>query len=260
MGSEMCIRDRTFLRKCIILLHVRYGLDFECPFDVDRNLPELSRLTKFLHIPTVDAMCRTYGSLHESAGRLTDLTNHWISQAKIISQHLQTPIPIKLPHPAIFELIGLPKNYDTLTEEAIKRRCPTTGKEISDPAVCLFCGAIFCSQATCCMVGSELNPQGGCWQHMQKCAGKIGIFINIRKCMVLFTHMPLSGSFSHAPYLDRHGEPDPTLRRHHQLFLNQRRYDKLMREVWLGHGVPTFISRKLEADLNPGLLVRVGLL
>jgi E3 ubiquitin-protein ligase UBR1 len=44
----------------------------------------------------------------------------------------------------------------------------------------------------------------------------------------------------------------PTLRRHHQLFLNQKRYDKLMREVWLGHGIQTFISRKLEADINPG--------
>ena len=34
--------------------------------------------------------------------------------------------------------------------------------------------------------------------------------------------------------------------------LNQKRYDKLMREVWLGHGIQTFISRKLEADINPG--------
>ena len=46
---------------------------------------------------------------------------------------------ITIPHPAIFELVGLPRNYDTLTEEAIKRKCPTTGKEITDPAVCLLC-------------------------------------------------------------------------------------------------------------------------
>ena len=70
--------------------------------------------------------------------------------------------------------------------------------------------------------------------------------------MVLFMHGSSNGSYAHAPYLDRHGEPDPTLRRHHQLFLNQRRYDKLIREVWLGHGIPTVISRKLEADINPG--------
>lgn len=254
---------QTFLRKSILLMHIRYGLDFECPFDLDTTMPELARLTKLLHIPSIDAMSTTYISCSPAGRRLATLSHRWIGQANMITEHPRTLHPIKLSHPAIFELIGLPKNYDTLTEEAIKRRCPTTGKEITDPAVCLFCGAIFCSQATCCMKGAggpDNNPRGGCWQHMQKCGGKIGIFINIRKCMVLFLHTPMSGSFAHAPYLDRHGEPDPTLRRHHQLFLNQRRYDKLMREVWLGHGVPTFISRKLEADLNPGWFYRVSLL
>ena len=141
------------------------------------------------------------------------------------------------------------RNYDTLTEEAIKRKCPTTGKEITDPAVCLFCGAIFCSQAVCCM---KDKSKGGCFQHMKKCGGKVGVYINIRKCMVLLMHGPGNGSYAQAPYLDKHGEPDPTLRRHHQLFLNQRRYDKLIRDVWLQHLIPTVISRKLEGDINPG--------
>ena len=69
--------------------------------------------------------------------------------------------------------------------------------------------------------------------------------------MVLFINHN-HGTWSVAPYLDKYGEADPTLRRHYQLFLNQKRYDKLMREVWLGHGIQTFISRKLEADINPG--------
>ena len=60
------------------------------------------------------------------------------------------------------------------------------------------------------------------------------------------------GSWAPAPYLDKHGETDPTLRRHYQLFLNQKRYDKLLRDVWLGHQVPSLISRKLEMDMNNG--------
>ncbi|KAL1590336.1 hypothetical protein WHR41_00619 [Cladosporium halotolerans] len=243
---------QVFLRKCVILMHVRYGLDFECPYDLDQEAPELSRLAKLLHIPTFEAQFALFMSRSSAGMQLQTLSQRWISQANIVTEVQQSPATIKLPHPTIYELIGLPKNYDTLTEEAIKRRCPTTGKEITDPAVCLFCAAIFCSQATCCMKGPEHSQRGGCWQHMQKCGGRVGIFINIRKCMVLFLHEPMSGSFAHAPYLDRHGEPDPTLRRHHQLFLNQKRYDKLMREVWLGHGIQTFISRKLEADINPG--------
>jgi E3 ubiquitin-protein ligase UBR1 len=242
----------TFLRKCIMLMHVKYGLEFESPHDLDHEAPEISRLTRLLQIPTLDALFAVSVSHTPAGAQLKTLSHRWIAQANAATEHTTIPVKITLPHPSIYELVGLPKNYDTLTEEAIKRKCPTTGKEITDPAVCLFCAAIFCSQATCCMKGPEHSQRGGCWQHMQQCGGRVGVFINIRKCMVLFLHEPMSGSFAHAPYLDRHGEPDPTLRRHHQLFLNQKRYDKLMREVWLGHGIQTFISRKLEADINPG--------
>lgn len=79
----------------------------------------------------------------------------------------------------------------------------------------------------------------------------MGLYINIRKCMVVFLH-ERNGSWSQAPYLDKYGEPDPTMRRHHQLFLNQKRYDKLLRDVWLSHGIPSVISRKLEGDINNG--------
>jgi len=253
LGILRTIVDRyalAFLRKSIVLMHVRYGLDFECPYNVDPEAPELERLTALLHISAIDQFCSLYTSHGAGADRLREVTKRWISQANMITEHEPQDSPsIVMSHPAIFELVGLPKNYDTLTEEAIKRKCPTTGKEITDPAVCLFCGDIFCSQAVCCMKDKN---KGGCYQHMQKCGGKVGLFINIRKCMVLFMHGPGNGSWAHAPYLDKHGEPDPTLRRHHQLFLNQKRYDKLLREVWLTHMIPTVISRKLEADINTG--------
>ncbi|KAK3696636.1 E3 ubiquitin-protein ligase ubr1 [Vermiconidia calcicola] len=240
----------AFLRKAIIAMYVRYGLDFECPYNIDPEMPELQRLTSLLHIPPLDDLCALYCTDNQAGNQLREITRRWISQASMVVEHNQAErTAISLPHPAIFELVGLPKTYDTLTEEAIKRKCPTTGKEITDPAICLFCGDIFCSQAVCCMKDKN---KGGCYQHMQKCGGRVGVFLNVRKCMVLFTHGPGNGSFAHAPYLDKHGEPDPTLRRHHQLFLNQRRYDKLMREVWLHHLIPTVISRKLEADINPG--------
>ncbi|KAK5115499.1 hypothetical protein LTR62_001158 [Meristemomyces frigidus] len=232
----------VFLRKSIVMMYVRYGLDFDCPPSIDTSDSELHRLTSLLHLPTIDSLCTLFTTQGPSPTKLRSLTSRWLEQAK----HCRI---LPMSHPAIYELIGLPKNYDTLTTEALKRSCPTTGKEITDPAICLLCGAIFCSQAVCCMKDKD---KGGCYQHMQLCGGKIGLFINIRKCMVLYMHGPANGSWSHAPYLDRHGEPDPTLRKHHQLFLHQRRYDRLLRETWLGHGIPSLISRKLEADINPG--------
>jgi E3 ubiquitin-protein ligase UBR1 len=87
-----------------------------------------------------------------------------------------------------------------------------------------------------------------------RCGGEIGLFLNVRKCMVLFLNgsTGTNGSWFTAPYLDKHGEVDPALRRHHQLFLNQKRYDVLIRKVWLNHEVQSTIARKLEADTNTG--------
>ena len=87
--------------------------------------------------------------------------------------------------------------------------------------------------------------------YFRRCGSSIGLFINIRKCNVLYLHAG-NGSWTNAPYLDKYGEADPGLRRNRQLFLNQKRYDALLRNVWLQHGVPTMISRKLEADTNNG--------
>jgi len=69
--------------------------------------------------------------------------------------------------------------------------------------------------------------------------------------MVLFLNGANGGWFL-APYLDKHGEVDPSLRRHHQLYLNQKRYDVLLRNVWLNHQVQSTIARKLEGDTNTG--------
>ncbi len=84
-----------------------------------------------------------------------------------------------------------------------------------------------------------------------RCQGNIGLFINIRKCCVFYLHR-VSGSFSNAPYIDKYGEVDLGLRHGRQLFLHQKRYDTMLRNLWLSHGVPSFISRKLEADINNG--------
>ncbi|KAK8206830.1 E3 ubiquitin-protein ligase ubr1 [Zalaria obscura] len=241
----------TFLRKAIILMHARFGVDFSMSPAVDPSVPELDRLSQLLRLPSLIELLTQFSANTPAGEAIRSVATTWVRNAYLFNLSRPTgtlSASVSLPHPAIFELVGLPKNYDILTEAALHCRCPTTGKEVSDPAVCLFCGAIFCSQASCCM---RDRNKGGCYQHLSSCGGNVGLFINIRKCMVLFMH-GTHGSWAHAPYLDRHGEVDPTLRRHHQLFLNQRRYDKLLREVWLAHGVPSVISRRLEGDVNTG--------
>ncbi|KAJ4312598.1 E3 ubiquitin-protein ligase ubr1 [Neodidymelliopsis sp. IMI 364377] len=239
-----------FLRKAAILMHVRYGIELP-HIALDRtDEPELSRLSTLLKLPSLHEIFSSFAN-RSAPGHITrSIVGGWVRHllwAQAGNQPLRPTI--SLSHPAIFELVGLPKTYDTLTDEAIRRRCPTTGKELTDPALCLFCGEIMCSQAVCCM--STKGQRGGCNQHLAKCGGQIGIFMHIRKCMILFLNKS-HGTWAVAPYLDKHGEVDPTLRRHHQLFLNQRRYDALLRKVWLEGGVQSMIARRLEGDVNNG--------
>lgn len=234
-----------FLRKTVILLHTRYGIlfpntgldDIEDIFDTEQ-----SRLSKALGLPDLDEIFQYCLGDTKDGGFMRFMIAGWCRHYDV-----RYKIPPSLPHPSIFELVGLPLNFDTLVEEAMKRRCLKTGKDLTDPTVCLFCGEIFCSQAFCCLEGGK----GGCNQHLTRCGKDIGLFINIRKCCVLYLHNG-HGSFAAAPYLDKHGETDYGLRRNRQLFLNQRRYDALLRTTWLQHGIPSIISRKLEADINNG--------
>ncbi|KAL4784296.1 hypothetical protein BJX76DRAFT_327630 [Aspergillus varians] len=242
----------TFLRKAVILLHVQHGVEFPNTGFGDVDVSELDRLTKILHMPSLDDIFASIKPARVSGKPFDAMVSGWIfhwnaSRAGVrIGDHKLWP---SLSHPGIFELVGLPKYFDSLIELANRRRCPNSKKELTDPSICLFCGDIFCSQAVCCQ---DTNTNfGGCNQHVLKCGKNIGLFINIRKCAVLYLHNH-SGSWHFAPYLDRHGEVDPGLRRSRPLMLNQKRYDKLLRDVWLSHGVPATISRRMESDVNNG--------
>lgn len=156
----------TFLRKAVILLYVRYGVEFPASF-ADVEASELDRLTKELRLPPLDEILASVNPARQTGEAFDSIVSgwifHWNASRLNVQNEERKPWP-SLPHPAIFELIGLPKYFDSLIEEANRRRCPNSKKELSDPSICLFCGEIFCSQAVCCMEGKL----GGCNQHVQK--------------------------------------------------------------------------------------------
>ena len=164
----------AFLRKATIFLHVSHGVDF-APSS-DHNSPEFDRLSRLLKLPSLfDALFefQAYRGNHsikeQVSGWILSLAKHQhskqIEEGHYIPRDTSEtfgdpeigPLIVNfsrnmaLPHPVPFELIGLPKYFDVLMEEANRRKCPTTGKDLTDPALCLFCGEIFCSQAACCM-------------------------------------------------------------------------------------------------------------
>ena len=155
-----------FVRKAAILMHVRYGVELPSVPSERVDDPELARLSTLLKLPSLDEIFTSFASRTPSAHITRSVVGGWLRHLLWV-QAGKVPVEptISLSHPAIFELVGLPKNYDTLTDEAIRRKCPTTGKELTDPALCLFCGEIMCSQAVCCMTDKQ---RGGCNQHLAK--------------------------------------------------------------------------------------------
>ncbi|KAL1884288.1 hypothetical protein VTK73DRAFT_3272 [Phialemonium thermophilum] len=264
----------TFLRKCEVLLNVKYGVDFNSHVSPSPELKELERLTEALRVPSFDEMLTALtdlGPQHDwpspTTSRLVqgwfEHQSHWLRPLAADPDVSLTDPPPELPssaflgHPGIFELVGLPQNYDALIELCASKKCPTMGKDISDPILCLFCGEILCGQGICCVKEERIGRSrrttkiGGANQHMRKCQKNIGLYINVRRCCVIYLHRT-SGSFGNAPYIDRYGEVDMGLRHGRQLYLHQRRYDSTLRALWLSHGIPSFIGRKLEADFSNG--------
>ncbi|KIX04013.1 uncharacterized protein Z518_07566 [Rhinocladiella mackenziei CBS 650.93] len=277
----------AFLRKSAIFFHVAHGIDFPNTAGTEAGLAELERLLHLFQLPKISDILMSFD---EFSGRRTlragaalwlsdcikyDLTK---TQPEPKSNSPRMPLGIKVLHPTPLELIGLPKYFDVLMEESHRWKCPTTGKEVYDPALCLFCGEIFCSQTVCCLTK---EMRGGCNAHVEKCSSPIGMFLFIRKCHVALLHVvkdprmldhdlervgrgihPLPpgsltlshGSFFPAPYLTKHGETDSGLRSKHQLILNQKRYDKLLRDTWLmtNGSIWSTIARKLEGENNAG--------
>ncbi|RHZ54062.1 hypothetical protein Glove_431g29 [Diversispora epigaea] len=265
-----------YLRKSIILLHSRYGVIFP-PKTTETPLPdnqesesesEFSRLTELLGLPKLEEICTT-----SSDSTLKSIISGWCNHLYTIRQEILPPhnqtndvhedqgfvvssginfrnkwnqIEVKVNHPAIFELVGLPKRLDALFEESLKKVCKKCKTVPNEPALCLLCGTFVCSQSYCC----QENDRGECNIHAKSCGGDIGIYLLVKKCVILLLHLD-NGCFMNAPYLDVHGEVDLGLKRGRPQFLNQKRYDEI-RKLWLTHGVPIHVARKIEQTFDLG--------
>ncbi len=162
----------TFLRKAAILMYVRYGVDYPDRGFAEMDEPEINRLISALRLPSLDDLLVSFLSLDVDPASpfmhrcVAGWIIHWASLKVRNGWVNREELPLS--HPGIFELVALPEKFDVLSEEAMKRRCPETGKELSEPSICLFCGEIFCGQALCCTKLEGNRTIGGCNRHVKK--------------------------------------------------------------------------------------------
>ncbi|XP_053191479.1 E3 ubiquitin-protein ligase UBR1 isoform X1 [Scomber japonicus] len=143
-------------------------------------------------------------------------------------------------------LIDLPEDYSALLNQASHFQCPkSTDDERKHPTLCLFCGAMLCSQSSCCLSKLDGEDVGACTAHAATCGAGVGMFLRIRECEIVLMASKTRGSTYPAPYLDDYGETDPHLVRGNPLHLCPERYRKL-NQLWQQHCILEEIARSLE--------------
>jgi hypothetical protein len=100
---------------------------------------------------------------HESPSSSSSSSSSAVIPSNTSSRFIS--LPIGLNHPTIYELVGLPRRLDSLFELSIKYICPKCNTVPQDPALCLCCGTIVCSQSFCCLEGLDSDGRGECNTH-----------------------------------------------------------------------------------------------
>ncbi|OSX68023.1 hypothetical protein POSPLADRAFT_1129207 [Postia placenta MAD-698-R-SB12] len=230
-----------FLRKAAILCRAMLPSAFPSP-PASNDGCEYSRLLAMLGVPPLSDLpnqdtlqtalsvwCQHYGTSHAAS---------------------QLNCGVVLDYPVVYRLARLPLILDHLYLDQEKiMTCPHCKTVPMDAAICLICGATCCLQSHCCM-DYENGFRGECNMHTRECAGPIGVYFCVKRCALLYLYAN-NGTFGQSPYLDVHGEVDVSMRRGRRQYLHHARWEEA-RKVWLNHGVPTLIARRLESTVDSG--------
>ncbi|XP_051941847.1 E3 ubiquitin-protein ligase UBR1 isoform X3 [Hippocampus zosterae] len=201
---------------------------------------QMEAVCSYLALPS-----NVFQLFQEYKDTVAPLLHRWCS-SPAITKHLNgTTQTVRYPRRRN-QLIDLPEDYSALLNQASHFQCPKSADdERKHPTLCLFCGAMLCSQSSCCF--SQLNGEdvGACTAHAATCGAGVGMFLRIRECEIVLMASKTRGSTYPAPYLDDYGETDPHLGRGNPLHLCPERYRKL-KKMWQTHCILEEIACSLE--------------
>ncbi|XP_032917905.1 E3 ubiquitin-protein ligase UBR1 isoform X1 [Catharus ustulatus] len=203
---------------------------------------QFKALCSYLSLPT-----NLFLLFHEYQDTVNPLLQRWCTDPVVLSCLKGKSIAIRYPRKRN-HLIELPEDYSCLLNQASQFRCPrSSDDEQKHPVLCLFCGAMLCSQNTCCQELVNGEELGACTSHALQCGAGVCMFLKIRECKVVLIEGKTRGCFYPAPYLDEYGETDPGLKRGNPLHLCQERYRKL-HLLWQQHCIIEEIARRQETN------------
>ncbi|XP_050308066.1 E3 ubiquitin-protein ligase UBR2 isoform X2 [Anthonomus grandis grandis] len=232
-------QSKPFLRCCVLFYHYLTEVPAPtCLQEVDGDTFE--NICAYLDLPTSPQ------ELFDN-GIVFDLIQLWVSHQEVRNyvEKVKNNTLTEMHGPP--RLIELPDDYSELINSASTFVCPNNEEECRNPAMCLVCGKLLCSQSYCCQTEYNKMAVGACNSHAMTCGAGVGMYLRVRDCELLLLATPKRGCFMSAPYLDEHGETDQGLRRGNPLKLNRERYEKLQM-MWLNHSIHEEIARQIETN------------
>lgn len=239
-----------FLRKCAILSYVVAPIIDEEKLDfTNASMNEEENLSKFLDVPTLSTFISQMLNRDTFEGNIFFELSKKLNQQHIKSPHTFNKLQIK--YPGKIELINLPKRLDSFFVDYFYKNFSDLVNY--DPAVCLCCGKVVKFQ----QYSIGMKHKGECnFHYEQSCAKDCGLFFLPKHISILVLYKG-NGSFYDAPYYDEHGELANSLKelgsKHMQpYYLNEKKYQQFMQDIWLLHNSANYVIRKLENSVDVG--------
>ncbi|XP_062973720.1 E3 ubiquitin-protein ligase UBR1 isoform X2 [Elgaria multicarinata webbii] len=239
-----CIKKgiTPYLRCAALFFHYLLGVPPPEELSLVSEECQFKALCDYLSLPT-----NLFLLFQEYWDTVDPLVERWCTDPAVLNFLKENRIAIRYPRKRN-KLIELPDDYSYLLNQGSQFRCPrSSDDETKHPVLCLFCGAMLCSQNTCCQEFVNGEDLGACTSHAISCGAGVCIFLRIRNCKVILIGGKTRGAFYPAPYLDEYGETDPDLIRGNPLHLSHERYWKL-HLLWQQHCIIEEIARSQETN------------
>ncbi|XP_072425540.1 E3 ubiquitin-protein ligase UBR1 isoform X1 [Chiloscyllium punctatum] len=231
-----------FLRCSALFFNYLLGVPPPEELSKDSSEGQFEALCLYLALPT-----NLFKLFQEHQDIVSPLLQRWCSDSSVQSFLKGERTTVQYPRERN-QLMELPQDYSCILNQGSQYKCSrSSDDETKNLALCMFCGAMLCSESQCCR--EEVNGEeiGACVAHAINCGSGLGMFLRIRECQVLLLAGKNRGCFIPAPYLDDYGETDQLLRRGNPLHLCTERYKKLER-LWQQHRILEEITR--SQDMN----------
>lgn len=240
---------KTFLKRLLLNFQIHYSMVNETThFETD--ITTFSEMIGYL----THAKINNYGQLLENYWKSyipkVSLKYGSISAEERISFFLRLQ-KIQFPAVSSTHLITLPHKYSTFytnpdyDSNKIER---VLGGEM---ALCLLCGSTMNIQKPVALHSYKI---GECTNHLlNECESNsnYGLFLMLRTNVVYISYRD-RGTFYHSPYVNKYGDVDEDLKYGTPVFLDNKKYEILNNEIFLGNMIPHVVFRATDGNSDQG--------